>query len=576
MSRRKRPKREEPRVALVEDAVLTARNLPASLWAIYFIGTVPFVVGFILFWADMAQHAYAFRRVAIEAAGLTLLFIWMKVWQAEFSRRVLRRSSDIDPPRTRISGLIGTAIDQTIVQGASILLLPFTIFLVFPIPYQYAFSQTFAAIDPEEVPELRVRVRRAFRAAFRDQSQNLTVVWLLSPFMLFLYVFVVTVMTPIQQQFTPEWSDFYFAFTSVLIAIVFIPLGPVAIAVALNIGTAIVFLPALLRILTGIDTVFTANPSLLMESTPIVAICALTYLALDPFSKVAYALRLFRLESRKTGADLKLRIRLIAAATTVVLAALLVGSSEAHAQDAKSAPAVSRLDESLDRTLENPRYAWQLPRERPESTIPFMDDLAESAAALRERIMDALRVVRDWWTNLWNRDPNRQGGTGAPSRNTLQLSIGALVVALLALLFLLLWRGRRGRSEFVNAVPATAAAPNLEDEDTTADALPEDEWIALAEQLMAQGDLRLAMRALFFSALAALSRNGFVTIARYKTNREYVRELRRVAHAAPELAPRFGEQVGVFESVWYGDHSLSPDGVARYRESLQKVKEAHA
>jgi hypothetical protein len=72
--------RKQGRGALdvIEEATHLLRLLPARLLASYYMGGVPFVLGFLYFWADMGQSAFAGERAAGSAFTLALLFVWMK------------------------------------------------------------------------------------------------------------------------------------------------------------------------------------------------------------------------------------------------------------------------------------------------------------------------------------------------------------------------------------------------------------------------------------------------------------------------------------------------------------------
>src|SRR5439155_10075990 len=108
-----------------------------------------------------------------------------------------------------------------------------------------------------------------------------------------------------------------------------------------------------------------------------------------------------------------------------------------------------------------------------------------------------------------------------------------LIVALLGLLLVRLWRNRGSASAEVSAQPLVAV-PNIEDETTGADQLPEEGWITLARDLLSRGDLRLALRAFYLASLAHLAQRSLITLAHFKSNRDYERELNRRAHALPE------------------------------------------
>ena len=115
---------------------------------------------------------------------------------------------------------------------------------------------------------------------------------------------------------------------------------------------------------------------------------------------------------------------------------------------------------------------------------------------------------------------------------------------------------RRTRRAVVAAQAVTAAAPpvNLADESLTADRLPEAEWLALADEWMAKGDFRLALRAMYLAALNYLSARDLVSLRRWKSGLDYRRELTRRARSKPDLSPVFERSVAIFEQGWYGRH----------------------
>ena len=72
--------------------------------------------------------------------------------------------------------------------------------------------------------------------------------------------------------------------------------------------------------------------------------------------------------------------------------------------------------------------------------------------------------------------------------------------------------------------------------------------------------------ALFLSALAHLGRQGHISIAKHKSNREYAAELDRRAHDQSELVSAFGRNVSLFEQVWYGKYLPTEAALAVFRE----------
>jgi len=136
----------------------------------------------------------------------------------------------------------------------------------------------------------------------------------------------------------------------------------------------------------------------------------------------------------------------------------------------------------------------------------------------------------------------------------------------------LAWRTWRGKEpDIIVSAKAVAAAPDLEDEGTSADELPEEGWLKMARALLEKGDYRLAMRAFFFAGLAALAHRDLIRIARHKSNRDYARELERVGHEDPGVLRSFGAGVRIFEAVWYGMHRATPENVTEFVGTQDEV-----
>jgi len=149
--------------------------------------------------------------------------------------------------------------------------------------------------------------------------------------------------------------------------------------------------------------------------------------------------------------------------------------------------------------------------------------------------------------------------------------LAAAVIIALAIFIIRLVRDRwepvpTATSEAIEPVP------DLTDENIRADQLPEDGWTKLARELLERGEFRLAMRAFYLASLAHLATRNLISIARFKSNRDYERELRRRAHAIPNLPAMFGDTISSFERVWYGTHEATPDLAQQFAGSVDKLK----
>ena len=105
----------------------------------------------------------------------------------------------------------------------------------------------------------------------------------------------------------------------------------------------------------------------------------------------------------------------------------------------------------------------------------------------------------------------------------------------------------------------------------SADQLPEDGWLKLARELFERGEFRLALRAYYLATLAHLAHRKLLTLAKFKSNRDYETELGRRGHAMPELYQTFRENVSVFDRIWYGLHEVNRDLVQHFAGNVQKI-----
>jgi len=568
---RKRADRSAGAVALLEEVFQTAKSLPLSAWAIYYGATFPFVIAFLYFWADMANHAFAYERLAPGALGLSVLFVAAKTGHVLFAHRVLAHATgDIDAPRPQLAGVV---MNQAVVQSTGFLLLPLTLFVVAPFGWMYAVYQNVTALDDGR-KDPRELFREARAQAGLNASQSNVTLWLICPAAAPVAAVFFLIIMPIMRLFAPEWTDSIVGLYAMALTLLLLPLSPFALTVAANIGVALLMVPALLQMLFGIETAFSISPSGAMNPTFFVIVSGMTYLCLDPLVKIAFTLRCFYGDSVRTGKDLRIKIARIAQRAVIVLAmaAGLLCTSAAHAQDAAGVDA-AKLDQAIESTLHDSRFAWRMPRQRPEAAENgIFSVIADAVERTGAWIDDKLEGLRKWLRNLFDRPDRDRAATGAVADRILRLTASVLLAVLLGILLLVAWKTwRRTTVVETSAVEARAAPPDLDDESTTADALASNEWLKLAAELLARGEVRLAMRAYFFAGLARLAQLSFIRIAAYKSNREYVRELRRLDHARGDLVSAFHANLRVFESVWYGDHGLAPEELNAYVQAMEGI-----
>ena len=565
---------------IIEETFHLLRGAPVGVLAAYYVGTLPFVLGILYFWADMSRSARAHEDVAKGAFALALLFIWMKAWHTVYARRLWGDVCGHAPPRLTLMRLARIAIRQAVVQTSGLLLLPLALLVMLPFGWTHALYQNMTVLDNGESGDVRGLVRKAAGLAGLWQRQNHVVIWALSPFLMMTAVALYIVIIPVVAAITPDWTSVFLTFYSVLYIFLLMPLSPFGVVIAVNIASAILIAPHLLRTFLGVQTVFVTSPSGMFNSTFFAVVCGLTYLCMDPLMKGAYVLRCFYGESLGTGEDLRVELKRLASRALGILcvvSVLLAASSTAQAQQnppsseiqnpkSKIQNRAAALSRALDRELENRRYAWRMPRE----PIPVEEEglIAAFMRGVSETIGDWLGVVRQWfeklldWVALRGDSPASGGGRGLGGMGgALKLLLYGLLALLLctaAILLLRTWRQPSALS--VQAVAdAVDASPDIEDDTTSADQLPADGWLALARELVAKGELRLALRAVFLAGLAHLGKREFIYIARFKSNRDYAQELERRGHARPEVLETFSQSVAIYESVWYGAHQATQE-----------------
>jgi hypothetical protein len=131
---------------------------------------------------------------------------------------------------------------------------------------------------------------------------------------------------------------------------------------------------------------------------------------------------------------------------------------------------------------------------------------------------------------------------------------------------------RRPKTKPARTLASGGVTVSLHDENLLADRLPEEEWIALAEDCARASDYRAALRALYLANLAWLGRREWISIHPGKTNREYELEVRRRAREFPEARALFAVNIASFERAWYGRHSVTAEDTGAFRERLEQIK----
>ena len=555
---------------IIEEVFHLLRMVPAGTIASYYVGSLPFILGLLYFWTDMSKGAFAYAHLPGGAVIMSLLFIWMKAWQSVYAQRLMSDLCGETSSSLSMRSFIRIAMRQTLIHVIGLFLLPITLIITLPFGYAYAFCQNMTVLEDGKAGNLRELERRAATQAKLWPKQNFLLIWALSPYLLVTAVTFYLVLIPIIKVWTPVWTSMFLTFYSVFYMFLVMPLSPFGVAIAANIGYAILILPQLLKILFGIETVFVQSPMSMLTSTFFAVICGLTYLCMDPLMKAAYVLRCFYGESLRTGRDLKVELKRIINKVAVILiisvmvTGIAIPGNVSAQEDGALVVSADDLGQALERELGDARYSWRMPRihEQGEEGVvgAFMRGVRETLMKWAKTAWRWTKKVLDWFGDRFVPDA---GGDRSmfSAGSTLRPLLYALIGLLTALVAIALWRMWRRRDQFSIEVAAEAvdSVPDLEDETTTADQLPEDGWITMARELIANGNFRLALRAVFLASLAYLSQSELIRISLFKTNLDYQHELQRRVHVQPEILDLFSQNVRIFESVWYGTHEASKE-----------------
>lgn len=555
MARRSDQDRIPRAVDLIEEAVHLLRTHPAEL-GLYYAGSAPFAVGVVFFWSYVTWFVPHDGAVALGALVLAVLFGGMRAAQHRFAQRLRAQLTREPLARWNVRRWLREWAAQSRLQAPSVVLLPLAVVFGVPFGWTYAYFQSAVVQPAGDQANSADRRRAAWTQAMLWPAQNHRALAIISA--LWLMVF-------------------------------------------LNLAVGFYLVPQLATRWLGLRTIFALSGWSYLNTTFLAVVAVLTHLAVGPLIKTFYLLRVFRGEARRTGADILLVLRReqaqrAAARATVaalVLAAVLGGTTpQLRAQSATaptpaaatSTPSVTTgaLDRALDEVLERPDFRWRL---RPPAvpTDPKKRDGVIKAflRATFDTIREIVRTVARWMANArrWVSDllpggkddsSTARGRSTTPSlrwMDVLQIGAYALLAAVAGLLLWVVWKVvEHNRTRPLLTVGGAGAlptgTPDLRDENVEASRLPAHEWLALARTQLAAGEWRLAWRALFLATLATHAHDGLLSLAKFKTNLDYERELRRRAHNRPAVVDDFHSRRRAFEAVWYGHEPASAD-VAR-------------
>jgi hypothetical protein len=521
-------------VDIIEEAVHLLRSAPASLYVPYLTGMIPFCLALLWFTAEMTWSAFASEWLVEESLALALLYIWKQVWDAVFCARIHERVTGASEPWTR-QRIWRMVTLQSAIQPLALLLLPLTAVLMVPFATAVAYFRNLSLYAS-------FGSAHALRLS-REQSM--------------------------------QWTRQNWIIQSLL--------SILALLLLLNYLVALMILPQLAKSFFGMDNDVTRYPMWLLTSTGFAGVGILVYVTLDPLVSAIYVLRCFYGQSIQTGADVRARLHRIAAVAMLVCCLLVIPAGPVLAQQQEPPPAAAKPDarseqigKSIESVLRRREFTWRMPKKEDDGKkrpgwATWIDALFARIGEFWEWFWEGIRK--------WFEPDNRQAQPGEkadPWAATLKYSLWILGAVFAIAAAVVLYRQRQARklaTTVAAAIPSVAL--DLRDESVTADKLPESSWLALAQEWIDKGDLRLALRAMHLAGLSYLNGRSLVTIQRWKSGMEYSAEISRRGRSVPELGSTFKQNLRIFEAGWYGRHEVSAESLEKFSKGLDEVR-SHA
>jgi hypothetical protein len=516
---------------VIEEGFSLFKSNIATALLFNLLGSIPFAIGLIYIIGDMSYGRASKVDIAGSALILTLLWMWNNLWQAVYRTRLIDYRCMRNVTKLKLKFLGRIVVRQNIIQPFGLIFAPLAIFP--GIWWATAFFNLFN-VDYRDKPGIIEQIKRSKTII----SSNFQRIYLL---MLVIWAFRIMIM--------------------------------------LNIVLLFLFMPALLKMLFGIDTPFSQANSVLsslqiiFNSTFLSSVFVTAWVCYSPIEKAIWTVMIFYGESSKKGYDIIANLNLLAQQRNIkTILALLVGVSiiiggmniAAAERSVISVKTISpkKLHREIKQTLTKREYQWKLPVERAKT--------GESSSIIGSYIRYIVEKIGAWFKwgfdlieKLFRKDKKASpsnfsdflGWLSAKRYVAIWSAVGLSLVIISWFIFRW-WRERR-KIPTLKVTEALVKKVDLTDEENViADDLEENEWLELAARLAAEGKLKLAMRAMFLAGLKALADAHLLTIAHGKTNRDYRRELMRRAHSEPERIKLFSSSLRLFEQIWYGDYGI--------------------
>ncbi len=515
-------------LTIIDQSIFILRdNISTLLWR-YYLGTLPFLFGVLLFLIDMTKGAFAASYLLESSLGVALLFFWMKYWHINFCRELRKTISGETESKNKLS--VTTFINSIALQSIGLFFIPLSFFTVAGFPFAFAFFQYGLILDENE----------NFRS-FLSKCRKNTILW------------------PMQNSMI---------LSILLLAFIF---------VMINAFTIISMIPIIAIKILGLQSFEYFGSSGSFWVTFILSTLMISWSILDPIIKAIYSLRYYYGMSIKNGMDLIVPIRhnkkrFMAAILFITIISPLFHNSIIIAKNKTktSKNEIAKFEGIVDNVIKQPIYAWRLPtkiKEKKElgKTDSIIKKIVKSISKYSKKIFKKIKSIfskiKEWLEKLapkkkdkLQRKKSNINWIGTVNRLFLGLLIILLVGAIVWAVILYL-RDKNSKKTFEKKVQPIKNV-DLEDNNTTALDLPSDQWLQLVMECLEKGELRLAIRAAYLSVLASLGERHLLTLEKHRSNREYISEISIKGRKFTNLISNFTSITKIFEMVWYGNREV--------------------
>ncbi|MBN1904918.1 MAG: DUF4129 domain-containing protein [Deltaproteobacteria bacterium] len=515
---------------IVEEASFVLKHHFSATLPIYYIGALPFVLAFSYFWTDMSHSAFARDHIIPESLLLAVLYVWMKCWHAVYCQKMLSIIRVQPTPGWSYKQLLKLISSQTFISGSAVFIMPLAMITTIPFGWVFAFYQniSMAYNGKRGVKEI---ISRAWESASIWPGQNHIILSILS---------VITVL------------------------------------IFFNMGIAVYILPYLLKTMLGIDTVFSLSGFSILNTTFLIIVSGLTYLVVDPLLKAVYTLRYFYVFSVKSGDDIRtdmINLRGASKVITCLLFFVLLSSYSSNAAAADEPIAAVKepstvkiaspeeINSSIEKVTRESEFAWRLQNNKEDEDQNEIGAIERFILWIKDYIVRAWNYIynklNEWIKKLIGTEKKNESND--LWKSNVFLIMYFIFAVLLCILAIVIWRQyqRKRRPAAKITAQGIPSVPDLTDEYVNPVELPAERWLNMGYDLMQRQSFRLALRAFYLAILSRLAEKKLIMIARYKTNLDYLTELKRRDHEHMELIKLFSANIQLFDRAWYGMHEVT-------------------